>query len=92
MVMATFVVAVVLAFQLQDSWRVELVPITVFSMVISIAYRHEIAWILGSCASLVVAYSLGMELSEIVIFVSAITTGSLLCNGLKGNMGGCLGA
>ena len=79
MVTAAFVLAVVLACNFEDRWRVELVPLTVFSMVISIAYRHEIAWILGASASLVTVYSLGMDLNDFVIFVSAVTTGSFLC-------------
>lgn len=80
LVVTSFVLTIVLAWILDDSWRSEIVPISVFAMMISIAYRHEIAWILGSCASLVVTYSLGMDVTDFVIFVSAVTTGSLLCN------------
>lgn len=84
MIVATFVVAVVLAYNLEDRWRVELVPLTVFSMVISIAYRHEIAWILGSSAAVVVTYSLGLGLTDLIVFISAVTTGSLLCHEISG--------
>ena len=83
LVLASFVLTIVAAWMIDDSWRAEIVPISLFSMVISIAYRHEVAWILGACASLVVTYSMGMGLTDFVIFVSAVTTGSYLCNDIS---------
>lgn len=79
MIVALFGLTIIVCYQLEDRWQVELVPLTVFSMVISIAYRHEMAWVLGGCAALVSAYSLGMGLNHVVIFVSSLVTGSLLC-------------
>lgn len=83
LVLASFVLTIVATWMIDDSWRAEVVPISLFSMVISIAYRHEVAWILGACASLVVTYSMGMGLTDFVIFVSAVTTGSYLCNDIS---------
>lgn len=79
MVLTTLVTAIIIAYQIDDSWRVELIPLTVFAMIISLVYRHEIAWILGAGAALVATYSLGLSLGDFVVYVSAIMTGSLLC-------------
>lgn len=83
LVVFSFATTIVLAWWIDDSWRAEIVPIAVFAMVISIAYRHEVALILGACVSLVVTYSLGLGLTDFVVFVSAATTGSFLCNDIS---------
>jgi putative nucleotidyltransferase with HDIG domain len=54
----------------RDNWRVEIIPLLLFGMTMSIAYRQEIALLLSTAASLVVVLSLGQGLGEFVVLVA----------------------
>ena len=61
---------VVVTREISDTWRVEVVPLTIFGLTICIAYREELALLLTSAVSLVIVLALGQELPEFVVFVA----------------------
>jgi len=58
----------------EDEWRVEIIPILVFGMTLTIAYRHEVALLLSAAVSLVVVLSLGQGIADFVVLVAASAT------------------
>lgn len=80
---AAFAVTIILTCNLEDRWRVELIPVTVFAMILSVAYRHEIAWMVGAGTTLATCFLLGMGIGDFVIIMSALVTGSLLCRDIS---------
>lgn len=75
-----FVVVVVGLVKLiaQGHWLLEMTPIVMFAMAVSITYRHELALLLASAVSLIVVLSLGFGLPEFVVYVATIAAASLL--------------
>ena len=61
-----------------DSWRVEIVPLVLFGMILAIAYRRELALLVSASVSLVVVLSLGRGLAEFVIVVAAVSSAILM--------------
>ena len=47
----------------QDDWRAELIPILLFTMIVSTAYTHELALIMASTVSLICTVSIGEGLA-----------------------------
>jgi putative nucleotidyltransferase with HDIG domain len=54
----------------RDSWRVEIIPLLLFGMTMTVAYRQEMALLLSTAASLVVVLSLGQGLDAFVVLVA----------------------
>jgi len=67
----------------RDQWRVELIFILLFGMTISVAYRQDVALLLSAAISLVSVISLGLGLSEFVIFVSAAAAAIMLAREIR---------
>lgn len=65
------------------SWRAEIIPITVFSMTIAIAYHMELALMLGALVSLAFTVSHGFGLNEFVILTAASSSAALLCRRIR---------
>lgn len=72
LMLASIVVTVCVA-SFASFWRAEVIPLVIFSATVSIAYRHELAWILSASVSLIIAFSLGYDLSGFVILIAAAT-------------------
>jgi putative nucleotidyltransferase with HDIG domain len=62
----------------RDDWRVEIVPITLFAMTITIAYHRELGLLLAAAVSLVHAVSQGSALTEWLILLSAVAASVLM--------------
>jgi cyclic-di-AMP phosphodiesterase PgpH len=71
-VMLTFVVFTVglIWIAANDRWRLELVPMLVFGMTLTIAYRQELSLLLSAAIALIAALTLGLGLSEFVILMA----------------------
>ncbi len=67
----------------RDDWRAELIPVLLFTMIVSTAYRHELALMLAAAVSLVCAFSIGQGLPELVILVGTSATASFLCGAIR---------
>ncbi len=65
------------------NWRAEIIPITVFSMTIAIAYHMELALMLGALVSLAFAVAHGFGLSEFVILTAASSSSALMCRTIR---------
>jgi len=61
-----------------DPWRADIVPLTLFGIILTIAYQREMALLLSAAVSLVVTLSVGDSLAEFVILVAAVSAAILL--------------
>jgi len=78
LVLAMVVVTVILCrLTGRGSWQAELVPLTLFGMTMTIVYHQELALLLTTAVTLVMAFSLGIDLSECVILMAAVTAAIL---------------
>ncbi|HIN95568.1 MAG TPA: HDIG domain-containing protein, partial [Planctomycetes bacterium] len=67
----------------RDSWRLELVPIVLFAMAITIAYHRELGLLLAAAVSLVYAVSQGVVLAEWLILIAAIASSALILGRIR---------
>ena len=67
----------------QDDWRAELIPILLFTMIVSTAYTHELALIMAGAVSLICTVSIGQGLAEMVVMVGTTATASFLCSTIR---------
>lgn len=67
----------------RDNWRGELIPVLLFTMIVSIAYRHELALMLSAAVSLVCAFTTGQGLPELVVLFGTSATASFLCGAIR---------
>ncbi|MEM9941987.1 MAG: HDIG domain-containing metalloprotein [Planctomycetota bacterium] len=74
-------IAWVLAIRLE--WRAEIVPITIFSMTIVIAYNMELALLLGMLCSLAFTVFHGFGLAEFVILTTAASAAATMCRTIR---------
>ena len=63
---------------LASPWRPELIPVMFFALAISIAYRHDVAWVLSSVVAMICAFSLGIGLTGFIILIAGATSASFL--------------
>ena len=63
---------------LLDDWHAELVPLTVFAMIVAIAYPQELALMLGSAVGLAAIVILGFGLNQFIVVTSCISVTILL--------------
>ena len=69
-----------------DTWRAELIPLVMFTMVMAICYRRDSALLLSSTVALIVAVATGSTLAEYIIVISAITSTTLLLGRLRSRL------
>lgn len=69
-----------------DTWRAELIPLVMFTMVMTICYRRDSALLLSSAVALIVAVSSGSTLAEYIIVISAIASTALLLGRLRSRL------
>ncbi|MFM7843628.1 MAG: HD family phosphohydrolase [Planctomycetota bacterium] len=58
----------------QDQWRAEIVPLLLFSMTSTIAYRRELALLLSTAVALLVTLILGHDLAQLIVTVATIAS------------------
>jgi len=68
---------------IQSEWRAEIIPITMFSITIAIAYHIELALLLGALVSFVFTISHGFGMSEFVILSAASSSSALMCRQIR---------
>lgn len=64
-------------------WRSEIIPITIFSMTIAVAYHMELALMLGALVSLAFTVAHGFGLGEFVILTAASSSAALMCRSIR---------
>jgi len=79
------VVACVILAQLlaRNGWNAELIPLLLFGMTIAIAYHQELAILLSSAVALVIVFSVGLGLPEIVILTAGVAATILLLRSVR---------
>ena len=68
---------------IQGEWRAEIIPITMFSITIAIAYHIELALLLGALVSFVFTILHGFGMSEFVILAAASSSSALMCRQIR---------
>ena len=66
-----------------ELWQGELVPLVMFTMTISIAYRQELGFLLTAMVSFVATMTMGQGLSEFVIMVATSSAAALLSGTIR---------
>lgn len=74
--LAMVVAAVVLAL-VADHWKAASVPLLLFGMTLAIAYHQELALLLSAAVALVVVFSLGQGIVDLVILVATASAAIL---------------
>ena len=64
-------------------WRSEIIPITIFSMTIAIAYHMELALMLGALVSLAFTVAHGFGLGELIILTASSSAAALMCRQIR---------
>ena len=67
----------------RDDWRVEIVPVVLFAMTVTIAYHRELGLLLATAVSLAHAVCQGYALTEWLILVSAIAASALMLGRIR---------
>ncbi len=60
-----------------DQWRAEIIPLLLFGMTMSIAYRQELGMLLTSVLSLVLVLAIGLGLYEFLLLLGVTATANL---------------
>ena len=68
---------------LNSEWRAEIIPITMFSMTIAIAYHIELALLLGALVSFAFTIAHGYGIAEFVILAAASSSSALMCRQIR---------
>ncbi len=79
--MITIVTAWVLS--INEFWRAELIPISMFAMTIAIAYHRELALLMSALAAMVFSISHGYGIQEFVILTATCFVASMLCGQIR---------
>ncbi|MBA61873.1 MAG: metal-dependent phosphohydrolase [Planctomycetaceae bacterium] len=77
LVLSTIVVLLATA-TANDTWRAELIPLSMYAMILTIAFRRETALLVASALSIVVAVANGNSLPGFIIVFSAVAVSCLL--------------
>ncbi|MBH56010.1 MAG: metal-dependent phosphohydrolase [Planctomycetaceae bacterium] len=77
LVLSTIVVLLATA-TANDTWRAELIPLSMYAMILSISFRRESALLVASAISIVVAVANGNSLPGFIIVFSAVAASCLL--------------
>ena len=68
---------------LHSEWRAEIIPITMFSITIAIAYHIELALLLGALMSFAFTLAHGYGMAEFVILAAASSSSALMCRQIR---------
>ena len=68
---------------LNGEWRAEIIPITMFSITIAIAYHIELALLLGALVSFAFALGHGYGMAEFVVLAAASSSAALMCRKIR---------
>jgi len=80
---AVVVIVVLCLFLSRSGWNAELIPLLIFGMTIAIAYHQELAILLSAAVSLVVVFSVGLELADAVIFTAGVAAAILMLRNVR---------
>ena len=68
---------------INSEWRAEIIPITMFSITIAIAYHIELALLLGALVSFAFTLAHGYGMAEFVILAAASSSSALMCRQIR---------
>ncbi len=66
-----------------DTWRAELIPLSMYAMILTISFRRESALLIASTISLMVAVTSGQSLPGFIIVFSAVAASCLLMGRIR---------
>ncbi len=66
-----------------DTAMAEIVPLTLFGLIATIAYQREFALLLSACVALVVVISMGGGLSDFVVLVATVASAVMLLGRIR---------
>jgi putative nucleotidyltransferase with HDIG domain len=75
--LALVAITVMLIVLINNDWRAEMIPLTLFGMIVAIAYQQEIALLLSAAMTLITITALGHALAEGIVYLAA-TAGAIL--------------
>ena len=67
----------------RDDWRAETIPLTLFSLMVTIAYHRELALMASTAVALVVVLTVGFELYEFILLMAAAAAPALLVGRIR---------
>ncbi len=72
--LALFVVSVLLSWTVSHYlWGTEVIPLLLLGMIVAVAYQQEMALLIGTSATLVVALSIGLGMPQSLVLISAVS-------------------
>jgi putative nucleotidyltransferase with HDIG domain len=80
LVVATVALCQILA---ADGWNAEIIPLLLFGMTLAIAYHQELALLLSFSVALIVVFSIGDGLSEMVILASGVSAAVMMLKSIR---------
>lgn len=66
-----------------NQWRVELIPLLLFGMTVTLVFQRELALLLSACLGLIIAVSLGQDLEEFTVLVASTSAAILLMGRIR---------
>ena len=69
-----------------DTWRAELIPLSMYAMILTISFRRESALLVASAISIVVAVANGNSLPGFIIVFSAVAASCLLMGRVRSRL------
>jgi putative nucleotidyltransferase with HDIG domain len=66
-----------------DAWRLELAPMMVFGMTLTIVYRQELALLLTAAVALAAVLAMGLGVAELVILVAGVAAAILMLQRIR---------
>lgn len=81
--LGTVAAAIVLAYFFADRWRLELAPMMILAMTLSIAFRFELALLVSAAVALITALTLRQGLFEFVVLMATMSTAALFCGRVR---------
>lgn len=67
----------------RDRWNAEMIPLLLFGMTIAIAYHQELALLLSASVAVIMAFAIGLGLSDIVIMLAAVSGAVLMLRSVR---------
>ncbi|HTN74246.1 MAG TPA: hypothetical protein VL096_03330, partial [Pirellulaceae bacterium] len=77
------VVVTVILCCIADDWRAEMIPLVLFGMTVSIAYKRELALLLSASVAVIVTITAGYTLPEFIILSAAVAAAVLLIGRIR---------
>jgi putative nucleotidyltransferase with HDIG domain len=66
-----------------SAYRTEIIAVVFFAMMVSIAYRHDVSWLLSGVVSMICAFQLGIGLTGFIVLIAGSASASFLTGEIR---------